>query len=122
MESINQSRICLPSLRKPWDLFYPTDFWDMREIKEIELGFFRDWKLPKSDLSRKNTPDWFIVYSFFIIIQISLTTIGYGDIKPETTSGKILICCFAIFGTCFLAMPAVRLKSFLRLPYHLTFS
>ncbi|XP_057308686.1 potassium voltage-gated channel subfamily KQT member 1-like isoform X2 [Hydractinia symbiolongicarpus] len=37
---------------------------------------------------------------------ISLTTIGYGDINPDTTSAKILICCFAIFGTCFLAMPA----------------
>jgi len=37
---------------------------------------------------------------------ISLTTIGYGDISPETTTGKMLICCFAVFGTCFLAMPA----------------
>lgn len=37
---------------------------------------------------------------------ISLTTIGYGDIYPETPFGKVVICGFAIFGTCFLAMPA----------------
>ncbi|XP_066935799.1 potassium voltage-gated channel subfamily KQT member 1-like [Clytia hemisphaerica] len=60
-------------------------------------------------LEQKRTNDTYTLNNLFDGVYwgvISLTTIGYGDIKPETTSGKILICCFAVFGTCFLAMPA----------------
>lgn len=37
---------------------------------------------------------------------ISLASIGYGDISPETAVSKILICVIAVFGTAFFAMPA----------------
>ncbi|XP_065063070.1 potassium voltage-gated channel subfamily KQT member 5-like [Rhopilema esculentum] len=37
---------------------------------------------------------------------ISLASIGYGDISPNTAIAKILICVIAVFGTAFFAMPA----------------
>ncbi|XP_047138389.1 potassium voltage-gated channel subfamily KQT member 5 isoform X3 [Hydra vulgaris] len=48
--------------------------------------------------------------SFILVFKkhrnISLTTIGYGDIVPEKPAAKILICFFALFGALFLALPA----------------
>ena len=41
--------------------------------------------------------------------QVSMTTIGYGDINPVTGLAKIVLCIFGLVGTGFIAMPAVRM-------------
>jgi len=36
-----------------------------------------------------------------------MTTIGYGDVVPQTWIGRIVASCFAIFAISFFALPAV---------------
>lgn len=38
---------------------------------------------------------------------ITVTTIGYGDIVPQTWMGKIVASCFSVFAISFFALPAV---------------
>ena len=38
-----------------------------------------------------------------------MTTMGYGDIVPKTALAKLVLCIFAVVGTGFIALPAVRL-------------
>ncbi|XP_065063684.1 potassium voltage-gated channel subfamily KQT member 1-like [Rhopilema esculentum] len=42
---------------------------------------------------------------------ISLLTIGYGDISPQTWVAKLITCCFSLVGTAFFALPAGILGS-----------
>jgi len=42
---------------------------------------------------------------------ISLLTIGYGDLSPQTWVAKFLTCCFSLIGTAFFALPAGILGS-----------
>ncbi|MBP3295315.1 MAG: two pore domain potassium channel family protein, partial [Lachnospiraceae bacterium] len=37
---------------------------------------------------------------------VSLTTVGYGDIYPVTTSGRIITMISSIFGIAIVALPA----------------
>lgn len=43
----------------------------------------------------------------FSYIQITLTTIGYGDKTPRTWQGRLLAAGFALLGVSFFALPAV---------------
>lgn len=40
-------------------------------------------------------------------MQITLTTIGYGDKTPKTWAGRLLAGMFALIGVSFFALPAV---------------
>ena len=40
-------------------------------------------------------------------VQITVTTIGYGDTVPKTWMGKIVASCFSVFAISFFALPAV---------------
>eukprot|EP00794_Sanderia_malayensis_P011877 gene11877-13110_t len=42
---------------------------------------------------------------------ISLLTIGYGDLAPQTWVAKLITCCFSLIGTAFFALPAGILGS-----------
>uniref|UniRef100_A0A8C5EPI3 Potassium voltage-gated channel subfamily KQT member 5-like n=1 Tax=Gouania willdenowi TaxID=441366 RepID=A0A8C5EPI3_GOUWI len=42
---------------------------------------------------------------------ITLTTIGYGDMTPQTWTGRLLSACFALLGISFFALPAGILGS-----------
>ncbi|GAB3030333.1 hypothetical protein GCM10025298_18680 [Natronobiforma cellulositropha] len=42
---------------------------------------------------------------------ITLTTVGYGDVTPETTLGKAIGICIAIIGIGIVALPASILAS-----------
>lgn len=42
-------------------------------------------------------------------LQITLTTIGYGDKIPHTWQGRLLAAGFALLGVSFFALPAVSL-------------
>jgi len=41
-------------------------------------------------------------------VQITVTTIGYGDTVPRTWMGKIVASCFSVFAISFFALPAVK--------------
>ena len=41
------------------------------------------------------------------LLQITVTTIGYGDTVPKTWIGKIVASCFSVFAISFFALPAV---------------
>jgi len=41
------------------------------------------------------------------VFQITVTTIGYGDIIPQSWMGKIVASCFSVFAISFFALPAV---------------
>lgn len=46
----------------------------------------------------------------FVVIsslQITLTTIGYGDKYPQTWNGRLLAATFTLIGVSFFALPAV---------------
>ena len=43
-----------------------------------------------------------------VIVQITVTTIGYGDTVPKTWMGRIVASCFSVFAISFFALPAVR--------------
>ena len=43
-------------------------------------------------------------------LQITVTTIGYGDTVPKTWMGKIVASCFSVFAISFFALPAVPRK------------
>lgn len=45
-------------------------------------------------------------------IQITLSTVGYGDKTPETWPGKIIAAFCALLGISFFALPAVRENTF----------
>ena len=40
-------------------------------------------------------------------LQVTLTTVGYGDAVPETWYGKMCAAVFALCGISFFALPAV---------------
>jgi len=40
-------------------------------------------------------------------VQVTVTTIGYGDTVPRTWMGKIVASCFSVFAISFFALPAV---------------
>jgi hypothetical protein len=42
-----------------------------------------------------------------LYLQITLTTIGYGDKTPHTWLGRVLAAGFALLGISFFALPAV---------------
>ena len=44
-------------------------------------------------------------------MQITVTTIGYGDAVPKTWTGKIVASCFSVFAISFFALPAGILGS-----------
>ena len=44
------------------------------------------------------------------VLQITVTTIGYGDTVPKTWIGKIVASCFSVFAISFFALPAVMQK------------
>ena len=46
----------LPSLKSAWNLVYPGQNGDVREILRNLIGFLENWKLEKTDFLRK-TPD-----------------------------------------------------------------
>eukprot|EP00794_Sanderia_malayensis_P012155 gene12155-13409_t len=46
------------------------------------------------------------LFNGFYWSVVSLTSIGYGDISPNTAVAKILVCLVALVGTAFIAMPA----------------
>lgn len=41
------------------------------------------------------------------VLQINLTTIGYGDKYPQTWNGRLLAATFTLIGVSFFALPAV---------------
>lgn len=43
-----------------------------------------------------------------VCVQITLTTIGYGDKTPQTWTGRLISAGFALMGISFFALPAVR--------------
>ncbi len=45
------------------------------------------------------------------VLQITVTTIGYGDTVPQTWMGKIVASCFSVFAISFFALPAVSCAS-----------
>ena len=49
----------LPSLKIAWDLVYPGQNNDFREILRNLIGGLEDWELDKTEKSREiKTPDW----------------------------------------------------------------
>ena len=42
-----------------------------------------------------------------MVLQITVTTIGYGDTVPKTWMGRIVASCFSVFAISFFALPAV---------------
>lgn len=40
-------------------------------------------------------------------LQVTVTTIGYGDKVPQTWVGKTIASCFSVFAISFFALPAV---------------
>ena len=48
---------------------------------------------------------------FFLFLQVTMTTIGYGDKVPQTTAGKLVAACFSIFAISFFALPAVGVSN-----------
>lgn len=49
------------------------------------------------------------VFDTFSVLQITVTTIGYGDTVPQTWMGKIVASCFSVFAISFFALPAVSI-------------
>ena len=49
----DNSGFCLSSLKSTWDLIYPEQNRDVREILRYLTGCLEDWKLEKTDFSRK---------------------------------------------------------------------
>ena len=45
-----------------------------------------------------------------VALQITVTTIGYGDTVPKTWMGKIVASCFSVFAISFFALPAVNMS------------
>lgn len=43
-------------------------------------------------------------------LQITLTTIGYGDKYPQTWNGRLLAATFTLIGVSFFALPAVSVS------------
>lgn len=62
----------------------------------------------------------FVTFSFFFffssLLQITVTTIGYGDTVPQTWMGKIVASCFSVFAISFFALPAVSIRLVLSHP------
>jgi hypothetical protein len=52
------------------------------------------------------------IFSCFWLMIITITTVGYGDISPSTTLGRIVAICAMIFGIIYTAMPLAIVGSF----------
>lgn len=42
-----------------------------------------------------------------VFSKVTVTTIGYGDLVPQTWIGKTIASCFSVFAISFFALPAV---------------
>lgn len=45
--------------------------------------------------------------ALYFSLQVTVTTIGYGDKVPQTWIGKTIASCFSVFAISFFALPAV---------------
>lgn len=60
--------------------------------------------VPSSPCVRSLCP---VLWATCLYLQITLTTIGYGDKTPHTWLGRVLAAGFALLGISFFALPAV---------------
>lgn len=67
-------------------------------------------KLGKTDLKAEES---LIALLFFLFLQITMCTIGYGDAVPVTWQGKVIGAIVTLLSYSFFALPAVSLKELL---------
>ena len=48
---------------------------------------------------------------------VTITTVGYGDVHPETTEGKLFAGCFMAFGVVTLSLPVLAIVTKFELFY-----
>lgn len=54
---------------------------------------------------------WNLIVYLDACVQVTVTTIGYGDKVPQTWIGKTIASCFSVFAISFFALPAVTSHS-----------
>ena len=79
-------------------------------IKIAELPYFR---LEPDDNFKNVMEDYF---SSVWLTVITMTSVGYGDIPPATTIGRVLCIVLAIWGSFLVSLLVVQLKSVFNLP------
>ena len=75
---------------------FPLTECDIEDITLLVDKMKRDKRLSKdaSNIKDRSTN----VQKWFYFVVIATTTIGYGDVHPETQNGRIFYCCFSVIG------------------------
>jgi hypothetical protein len=70
----------------------------------FESPFLNDW-------SGNQESPWNQYFDSIYLIIVTITTVGYGDISPKTSPGKMLICVSAIWGAFMISLVVVTVSS-----------
>lgn len=81
-----------------------TNPYGCRGSSSLVINFPLEFAVPLSPCVRSLSP---VLWVTCLYLQITLTTIGYGDKTPHTWLGRVLAAGFALLGISFFALPAV---------------
>ena len=86
-----------------------------RSLQLVALGFYRAWFKLKPllfmtaiivlftlfalyEVEGPSQPEFRNLFTLSYFLEVTATTVGYGDLSPQTTAGKLIVMCFMIAG------------------------
>lgn len=98
LESAAEQDLTLNFLHEKWELLQNHTCMDNETLEMFITGIIKAYKNGVTPLGNDTHPDhWNFAGSFFFSVT-AITTIGYGNLSPSTTGGRIFCVFFALFG------------------------
>ncbi|XP_066451402.1 potassium channel subfamily K member 17 [Eleutherodactylus coqui] len=98
LESPAEHNLSLNFQHEKWELLRNLTCMDNQTLERLIVDIIRNYKMGSAILGNESkTETWNFAGSFFFAVT-AITTIGYGNLSPNTVGGRIFCVFFALFG------------------------